>query len=166
MEDASLAERDDSVVAVVRDNLRHLMDGGTYAATINFDEKKAEGLYSLGHAQYLQGHFSEAMKFFGFIMALDPLNYRAMKAMAACMQMTRKYGQALLLLGILLVAEEDNKETSLQIINCLFHLGRYAEALKVIDAIEPALAGASEDTVSQLRVNGYREMSLRALALS
>ncbi len=166
MEDATPAEREDSVVAVVRDNLRHLMDGGTYAATINFDDKKAEGLYALGHAQYLQGHFSEAMKFFGFIMAHDPLNYRAMKAMAACMQMTRKHGQALLLLGILLVAEEDNKETSLQIINCLFHLGRYAETLKVVDAMEPALTGAPGDSVSRQRVNGYRELSLRALALS
>ncbi len=166
MEEAATAEREDSVVAMVRDNLKHLMDGGTCAATIAFDDKKAEGLYALGHAQYLQGHFAEAMKFFSFIMAHDPLNYRAMKATAACMQMTRKHGQALLLLGILLVAEEDNKETSLQIINCLFHLGRYAEALKAIAAMESALKGVPEDTVSRQRVNGYREMSLRALAMS
>lgn len=150
----------------VRESLKNLIDGGTYAAAIDFDEKKAEGLYALGHAQYLQGHYTEAMRFFGSIMTYEPLNYRAMQAMAACMQMTGKHGQALLLLGILLVAQEDNKEISLQIIHCLVHLGRYSEAMKVIDSVQMVLNNHTEDVRDQQRLDGYRQIAERAIVLS
>lgn len=153
---------EEASVDMVRQSLKHLMNGGTYAAAIDFDDIKAESLYALGHTQYLQGHYVEAMSFFGFILTCDPLNYRAMQAMAACMQMTGKHGQALLLLGTLLVAQEDNKETSLQIINCLIHLGRHSEAVKVIGAVEAALKAGPPDMASQQRLNGYRQLAQRA----
>lgn len=157
---------EESSINQVRESLKNLINGGTYAAAIDFDEKKAESLYSLGHAKYLQGHYTEAMKFFGAIMTYEPLNYRAMQAMAACMQMTGKHGQALLLLGILLVAKEDNKEISLQIIHCLIHLGRYLEAMKVIESVQMALKNHPEDARDQHRLDGYRQIAERALALS
>jgi tetratricopeptide (TPR) repeat protein len=156
----------DASIDQVREAMKNMINGGTYAAAIDFDEKKAESLYALGHAQYSQGHYTEAMRFFGSIMTYEPLNYRAMQAMAACMQMAGKYGQALLLLGILLVAQEDNKEISLQIIHCLVHLGRYSEAMKVIDAVQMVLDKNTENVRDQQRLDGYRQIAERAIALS
>lgn len=157
---------EDASIEQVRQNLKYLMDGNTYGAAISFDEKNSESLYALGHAQYLQGHYTEAMKFFGVILACDPLNYRAMQAMASCLQMTGKHGQALLLLGVLLVGMEDNKEVSIQIINCLIHLDRHSEATKVIGAVEAALKDDPEDMLARQRLAGYRQLAERALALS
>lgn len=165
MERANDESNEEASLDMVRQSLKYLMGGGTYAAAIEFDESKAESLYALGHTQYLQGHYVEAMRFFGFILTCDPLNYRAMQAMAACMQMTGKHGQALLLLGSLLVAQEDNRETSLQIINCLIHLGRHSEAMKVIGAVEAALKAGPSDVASQQRVNGYRQLAQQASAV-
>ena len=157
---------EDAALEQVRQNLKYLLEGNTYGAAIGFDEKKAESLYALGHAQYLQGHYTEAMKFFGFIMTCEPLNYRAMQAMASCLQMTGKHGQALLLLGMLLIGQDDNKEVSLQIINCLIHLDRNSEAMKVIGAVEAALKEAPEDLAARQRLAGYRQLAERALPLS
>lgn len=166
MKTASGNAGEDASIEQVRRNLTYLMDGNTYGAAIGLDERKSESLYALGHAQYVQGHYSEAMTFFGFILSCDPLNYRAMQAMASCLQMTGKHGQALLLLGVLLVGLEDNKEVSMQMINCLIHLDRHAEAVKVIGAVEAALKDDPEDMPARQRLAGYRQLAERALALS
>lgn len=135
-----------------------LINGASFGAAINFNEHMAESLYSRGYVQYQQGRYEDASKTFGFILFNDPSNTRAMRGMASSLQMRGNYEQALLFLSYAAVADDDNADVSVQVIECLLHLGRKDDAMRLLSDVEQALANDPRDEYITNKIIGLRAL--------
>ncbi len=138
--------------------IQGLSDGASFGSAVNFNEQIAESLYSRGYVQYAQGRYEDAAKTFGFILFNDPSNIRAMRGMASSLQMQGNYEQALLFLGYAAVGDDSNADIALQVIECLLHLGRNKDALKLLCDVEKALESDACDEYVQNKAKGLRAL--------
>jgi tetratricopeptide (TPR) repeat protein len=135
-----------------------MISGASFGKAINFNEHMAESLYSRGYIQYQQGRYEDAAKTFGFILFNDPINLRAMRGMASSLQMQGKFQEALLFLAYASVADDDNADISVQVIECLLHLGRKNDAMTLLQKVEVALKNDPHDEYVLNKVKGLREL--------
>ncbi len=138
--------------------IQRLIDGASFGSAVNFNDHMAESLYSCGYVQYAHGRYEDAAKTFGFILFNEPSNIRAMRGLASSLQMQGNYDQALLFLAYAAVADDDNADISLQVIECLLHLGRKKDALKLLVDVERALARKPCDEYVRNKANGLRAL--------
>lgn len=135
-----------------------LISGASFGQAINFNEHMAESLYSRGYIQYQQGRYEDAAKTFGFILFNDPINLRAMRGMASSLQMQGKFQEALLFLAYASVADDDNADISIQVIECLLHLGRKSDAMTLLKKVEIALKNDPPDEYVVKKVKGLHTL--------
>ncbi len=134
--------------------IQRLSTGASFGTAVNFNDKMAEALYSRGYVQYQQGRYEDAKKTFGYIIFNDPTNVRAMRGMASSLQMLGEYQQALLFLTYAAVADDDNADVSLQVIECFLHLGQKREALALLSVVREANKNSPQDEYVGKKIAG------------
>ncbi len=134
--------------------LQGLSNGGSFGTAVNFNEKMAEALYSRGYVQYQQGRYEDAKKTFGYIIFNDPINVRAMRGMASSLQMLGEYQHALTFLVYAAMADDDNADVSLQLVECFLHLGRKSDALALLSDIRAANQNDPQDDYISKKISG------------
>lgn len=139
-----------------------LINGASFGKAINFNEHMAESLYSRGYIQYQQGRYEDAAKTFGFILFNDPINPRAMRGMASSLQMQGRFNEALYFLTYAAVADDDNADVSVQVIECLLHLGRKKDAMRLLEDVEIALRNNPGDEYITKKICGLRNLLQQA----
>ncbi len=133
-----------------------LIDGKSFGAEDKFNENIAESLYSLAYVQYQQGKYEDASRTFGNIIFNDPVNVRAMRGLASSLQMQGKFEHALLFLSSAAVATDDNAEISLQVVECLLHMGRKKDAMSLLSKIDNAIKLDSKNEYVTRKIEGLK----------
>ncbi|WP_159910924.1 SycD/LcrH family type III secretion system chaperone [Pantoea sp. 18069] len=82
----------DDLPAQVLELLSH---GGGLGTIFGYTDDEYEALYALGHNHYSQQRYLDAAKCFGFLVAHKSLEPRFMNAFASCMQMLKRYQEAI-----------------------------------------------------------------------
>ncbi len=146
------------IIQKAEEVINGLIAGSTFSSATNFTEKMGESLYSRGYVQYHQGRYEDASKTFGYIIFNDPSNVRAMRGLASSLQMLGKHHQALLFLSYAAVADDDNADISLQVVECMLHIGQKRDAQRLLSDIEKALKNDPKDEYIRQKAKGLREL--------
>lgn len=112
--------------------VQHLLNGATLADVVGITLEQREAIYTMGHYQYIQGKYADAMKFFRFLLFHDQLDLRAMFGIGCCLQMQGDYVQAQVYLGLAVMMEPSNPASGVQFAECLFMAGKKTEAIDIL----------------------------------
>ncbi len=146
------------IISRAENIIDELNDGATFSSSENFTDQIAEALYTHGYIQYQGGRYEDAANTFGYIIFNDPINIRAIRGLASSLQMQGRYSQALFFLNFAALADDDNADVSLQIVECFLRLGQRRDALALLGKIEVALAKDPKDDYFKKRVDGFRSL--------
>lgn len=124
------ADADETLSAV--SILEHLNNGATLADVIGITPEQREAIYTLGHYQYTQGKYIDAMKFFRFLLFHDQFDLRAIFGIGCCLQMQGDFSQAQLFLGMAVMMEPSNPASGVQFAECLLMDKKKKEAVDIL----------------------------------
>ncbi len=112
--------------------IEHLNNGATLADVIGITFEQREAIYTMGYFQYTQAKYSEAMKFFRFLLVHDQFDLRAIFGLGCCLQMQGHYTQAQLYLGLAVILEPSNPASGVQFAECLLMARKKKEAIDIL----------------------------------
>jgi len=138
--------------------IEHLFKGANLGALAGVTEEQREAIYSIGHFQYSNGKFYEACKLFQLLVLLDSLDRRAVKALGSCLQMLKKYEEAMQFLGIAMLMEPEDPTSGIQIAECLIALGDKKKAIEILKTIQKEFGQHKKFDHSVKKVNSLLEI--------
>lgn len=126
---------DDRLTADTQALLKMLSQGGTLAGLAGVAERELEALYTWGQLQYRQGRWTEALKAFARLVALQHGEPRYLNALAATHQQLGRHAQAVHYWGLSqLLAPRDPLPTFHTAVS-LLELGHEDDALEALDLV-------------------------------
>jgi type III secretion system low calcium response chaperone LcrH/SycD len=117
-----------------------LFAGGTVADIYGLDATQIEAVYALGYNLYNQGRWAQALQVFSFLTFHDHVDRRLHIARAACLQMLKRYEEALTAYLLAHVLDVSDPAVGLQLAECLIALRRKPEARAALETVA-VLAG-------------------------
>lgn len=112
--------------------LEHLNNGAILADVMGITPEQREAIYTMGHFQYSQGKFNDAMKFFRFLLFHDQFDLRAIFGVGCCLQMQGDYKNAQIFLGMTVMMEPSNPASGVQFAECLLMDKKKNEAIDIL----------------------------------
>jgi len=112
--------------------LEHLNNGASLADVMGITHEQREAIYTMGHYQYTQGKYSDALKFFRFLLFHDQFDLRAMFGVGCCLQMQGDYSNAQIFLGMAVMMEPTNPSSGVQFAECLLMNKKKNEAIGIL----------------------------------
>lgn len=126
---ATLTESEEKLSEIIT----KIMQGETILrAEMGLDENDMEALYAVTYNVYQSGKYVDAVKLFGVLSVLDPLDYRFVFGGASCMQMLGEYLMASMYFQLAAGLDTENPAPMLHSAECFL-------ALKDRDAARAAL---------------------------
>ncbi|MDR6536928.1 SycD/LcrH family type III secretion system chaperone [Variovorax soli] len=123
--------------------LKHLASGETLGALLDQSPEAQKVMYHLAYTHYAQGKYTDAMRFFGFLVICDHWDRRYHMGMAACLQMQLQHADALKYYGIASMLDLTDPAPVMHIAECHLARGERPQARKALDyAIVQARAHA------------------------
>ena len=120
-----------------------LMSGHTLSGLLGQSEESQEALYSLGYTFYNQGKYPEAMRLFAYLLTHNHLDRRYYNGFAACLQVQKRYAEALKYYGIASLLDMTDPAAPLHMAECHLSLQDAAQARQSLEFALPQ-ARASE----------------------
>lgn len=117
----------------------HLKSLGAFVPSSNPDvnnELVINELYTRGYFFYESGKYTEATDFFKVLTQMKAENPLYWNGLGACLQMQKKYHEALLAYSTAAILDSTNPITFFHAANCCFSLNHIAEGIKAIEAAE------------------------------
>jgi type III secretion system low calcium response chaperone LcrH/SycD len=112
--------------------VQHLQNGATLGDVVGITLEQREAIYTMGHYQYVQGKYVDAMKFFRFLLFHDQFDVRAIFGVGCCLQMQKHYEEAQVYLGLAVMMEPSNPASGVQFAECLLMAGKKPEAINIL----------------------------------
>ena len=120
------------------DIVTNVLQGKTLMKTeLGLDSNDIEAIYAVTYNVYTSGKYQEAMKLFGVLSLLDPMDYRFVFGGASCLQMMGEYPTASLYFQLAGGLDTENPAPMLHTAECLL-------AIKDRDGAKAALKQAME----------------------
>ncbi|VTU27124.1 Chaperone protein IpgC [Variovorax sp. PBS-H4] len=128
---------------MIQPMLEHLASGQTLGPLPDQSPEVQKAMYHLGYTNYSQGKYTEAMRFFGFLVICDHWDRRYHMGMAACLQMQQQHADALKYYSIASILDLTDPAPVMHIAECHLARGERPQARKALDyAIVQARAHA------------------------
>jgi type III secretion system low calcium response chaperone LcrH/SycD len=108
--------------------LQYLMSGQTLSTVLGHSLKAQEALYHLAYTLYGQAKYEEAMRMFAYLLTLNHVDRRFFSGLAACLQMQRRYQDALKYHGMASMLDLTDPEPVIHSAECHLALGDRAQA--------------------------------------
>lgn len=112
--------------------LEHLNNGANLADVMEITLEQREAIYTMGHFQYMQGKYIDALKFFRFLLFHDQFDLRAIFGVGCCLQMQGDYNNAQIFLGMAVMMEPTNPASGVQFAECLLMDKKKKEAIDIL----------------------------------
>ena len=129
--------------AMVEPLLQHLASGQTLGGMLGHSPETERAMYHMGYTHYAQGKYSEALRFFGFLVICNHWDRRYHMGMAACLQMQQEHAEALKYYGIASMLDMTDPAPPMHIAECHLARGERPQACNALDyAIVQARAHA------------------------
>ena len=106
--------------------------GKTLGQGFGLNEKHLEAITGIAAQKYVAGRYTEAMKFYAFVLSLNQFDARAMKGLAMCHKQLGIAKEALRYFGMSLLIEPEDMESVVMSAECLYQLGMNKEAHQII----------------------------------
>ncbi|MCE2870494.1 MAG: hypothetical protein LW714_03660 [Oxalobacteraceae bacterium] len=116
--------------------LQQLYAGSTVGEIIGFESEEFDALYAIGHAHFMQANFTEALKFFQYLLFFNHFDRRAAIGAACCFSELRNFEEALKHFGIALMLDQNDPMIVIQIAKTLLISGKKEEARTVIASLK------------------------------
>lgn len=133
-----------------------LESGGTLSQVYGFEAQEMEAVYAHAYSLYNQARWKEALKIFNFLVVHDHLERRYHVGQAACLQMLKRYDEALKAYGMAHVMNVMDPVVALHIAECLIAQGKKEDALIALESV----VAITEDNPK------FAELASRARALA
>lgn len=118
--------------------------GGTLAQARGITPRECEAMYTLGHASYSQGKHEDAFKIFAYLVSYSHLESRYQMALAAAMQATHRYEEALKQYLLVTMMRVDDPAPVYHSAECLLALGRNDDAVESLNLVIEAMCKPGE----------------------
>ena len=128
-----------------------LQNGVTLKDLHGYTEQEMDAVYALAYNKYNQAKYEEAMHLFGFLLMHDQLERKYYKAFGSCLQMLKKYPEAIRNYSMASVFDVNDPEPTFHTAECLVALGMVEEAC---EAPEQSVLAALVPGVQQLVLVG------------
>jgi len=116
--------------------VENIFSGSTFGEEIGFESAEFDALYAIGYAHFMQANYSEALKFFQYLLLFNHFDRRAAVAAGACYFGLKNYEEALKMFGMALILEPNDPELGLQIAKALLMSGKKEEAKAVLASMK------------------------------
>jgi type III secretion system low calcium response chaperone LcrH/SycD len=113
--------------------LDFLRSGQTLGPVMGCSLEVQEALYHRGHTLYNQAKYDEAMRVFAYLMMANHVDRRYYTGFAACLQMQRRFRDAIKYYGVASVLMLTDPQPAMHMAECHLALGDYAQARTSID---------------------------------
>jgi type III secretion system low calcium response chaperone LcrH/SycD len=113
--------------------LDFLKSGQTLGPVMGCSLEVQEALYHRGHTLYNQAKYDEAMRVFAYLMMANHVDRRYYNGFAACLQMQRRYSDAIKYYGVASVLMLTDPQPAMHMAECHLALGDHAQARTSID---------------------------------
>ena len=124
--------------------------GGTLAEAKGMTLRECEAVYALGHARYSQGKHEDAFRIFAFLVAYDHLDTCYQMALAASLQATRRYEEALQQYMFVTLMRVDDPAPVYHSAECLLALGRVDDAAESLEMVIDTMCKPGEHDAIKL----------------
>jgi tetratricopeptide (TPR) repeat protein len=125
--------------------VEQLYAGSTIGEIIGFDEKSSDALYTMGYSYFMQGNFSEALKYFQYQLFFNHFDKRAAIGAGSCLFELGRYEESLKPFGVALLLDENNDPNiPLQIAKSLLMFGKKSEAKIILETMKVDYSRSSE----------------------
>ncbi|MEF9999336.1 MAG: SycD/LcrH family type III secretion system chaperone [Comamonas sp.] len=131
-----------------------LSQGAGLGTIFGYTADEYEALYALGHDHYSQQRYLDAAKCFSFLMAHQSLEPRYMNAFAACMQMLKRYKEAIQYYSTASVLDLEDPLPTFHTAECFIALEMREQASEALTLV-----------VAQCQQTAFAELAQRAQAL-
>ena len=108
-----------------------LIKGKTIAQGFGLTSEQLDAVTGIAAQQYLAGRYEEAIKYYGFVAAMNHFNAGAFKGMAMSQKQLGIHDEALRNFGISLLINPEDLEAVLMTAECLSQVGKDEEALEI-----------------------------------
>lgn len=115
--------------------LDRLQRGASAAELLNLGAEDLDPIYAAGYHLYGQGRFDEALKVFGTLATLAPLQVKFQHALATCLQRQGRYREAAQRYTCLALIEPENSEALFRLAECLLAEGERKSAVGVLETL-------------------------------
>ncbi len=124
-----------STEEMLRTILQALLEGRTLAFIQGIGQDKVDALYAFAHSLYERERYEDARKVFTYLMALDHHETRYMGAVAACLQMLKRYDEAIEHYCLASVYDLGDPRPTFHTAECLLAQGRTDEARDALSMV-------------------------------
>jgi type III secretion system low calcium response chaperone LcrH/SycD len=145
----------DKAASQVVDLLGH---GATLKDIHGYTDEEFDALYALGYNFYNQGKFAEAMHAFGFLLMHDQLERKYYKAFGSCLQMLKRYEDAIRNYSMASVLDLRDPEPTFHTAECMVALGMTAEAIEALQMVLLDTKGKADYQVMHERAKAMIEV--------
>jgi type III secretion system low calcium response chaperone LcrH/SycD len=110
-----------------------LKSGQTLGTIMGCSLEVQEAIYHRGHTLYNQAKYDDAMRVFAYLMMANHVDRRYYIGFAACLQMQRRYTDAIKYYGVASVLKLTDPEPPMHMAECHLALGDAAQAATALD---------------------------------
>ncbi len=139
---------------MLRTLIQALLEGHTLATIQGIGQDKVDGLYAFAHGLYERQRYEEARKVFTYLMTLDHHETLYMGAVASCLQMLKRYDEAIEYYCLASVYNLGDPRPTFHTAECLLAQGRTDEARDALSMV-----------LNDCREHRYAALKRRAQAL-
>lgn len=116
--------------------LEQLYSGNSIGEIIGFDEKSSDAFYALGYSYFMQGNFTEALKYFQYQLFFNHFDQRGAIGAGSCLCELGRYEESLKPFGLALLQDDKNDPNiALQIAKSLMMCGKKMEAKTILETM-------------------------------
>ncbi|MBS1196637.1 MAG: CesD/SycD/LcrH family type secretion system chaperone [Proteobacteria bacterium] len=112
-----------------------VLNGVPLGTIMGYDDKDYEAVYALGHGFYSQARYLDALKAFAFLVIHQPLERRYNNAYASCLQMQKRYEDAIAFYSLATVMDLDDPAPTFHTAECLIALGHLEDAADALSIV-------------------------------
>ncbi|HSY26391.1 MAG TPA: SycD/LcrH family type III secretion system chaperone [Burkholderiaceae bacterium] len=121
--------------------LKRLGNGESLAALMGYPKVMLEALYTHAYNCYTQANYAEAMRAFGLLMTYNHMDRRFHMGFAACLQVQKKYDEAIKYYGTATLLDPSEPSPVLHSVECFLALKKFDEATNALVRLGSMLKG-------------------------
>ena len=126
-----------------------LMKGGNLGMLVDYSPQDYDVMYAVAHGHYAQGRYEDALKLFGHLAMMDPLERRFLNAYAACLQMVKRHEDALKFYGMVSAMDMTDPAPTFHLCECMIALGRTEDARAGLEVVIAQCPRAEHTTLRE-----------------
>jgi type III secretion system low calcium response chaperone LcrH/SycD len=138
-----------------------MAQGETITNVLGYTGESQQKIYAAGYSLYNQGKYADALSLLGLVLLQNHLEPRYYMAFAACLQMLKRYEDALIYYTIAAAANPADAEPVLCSAQCLMELSRFDEAADKLRSLESRMQSDAEREELRRRIDPVLEQLAR-----